>query len=260
MCQHIDAAEIGWQKRRMTRYLIANWKMNGDRAAVAAYATALAKKLSPAPADDLRVLFCPPMPWLEAAVQAAGKGAALAIGAQNCHTAASGAFTGETSALMLKDLGVTHVIIGHSERRAMGEDDDAVFAKAKAALTAGLTPIICVGESRAAYEAGETATVLSKQASLLKALPPGGYLLAYEPVWAIGASVTPKMAEISAAHQHLKTVLGSRAAVLYGGSVNAGNLAEILALPEVSGALIGGASLNTEQMVAMIDVARQRQG
>ncbi len=226
--------------------------MNGDAARVRAYVAAISPKL--APAKGLSVVFCPPMPLIDLAVQAAGQGA-LAIGAQNCHAQPQGAFTGETSAQMLASLGARYVIIGHSERRAMGETDAQVLTKAQAALKAGLTPILCIGEARAAYEQGETNQVLDAQLAPLKALAGAEYLIAYEPVWAIGSSQTPKMAEISAAHSHIKTVLGSRAAVLYGGSVNVANLAEILALPEVSGALIGGASLEHESMSAMIDLA-----
>lgn len=241
----------------MTRYLISNWKMNGDRASAAAYVAALSEKLATVP-KGLKMVFCPPVGLLESVRQSTPPGSRITLGAQDCHHATHGAFTGEISAAMLKDLGVTYVILGHSERRAMGETDEMVFAKAGAALNAGLTPILCVGEQRAAYDAGKTFETVGKQVELLKSLKSGDYLIAYEPVWAIGSSQTPQMAEISAAHQYIKTVLGSRVPVLYGGSVNVGNIGEILALREVSGALIGGASLENEQMAAMIDIASKK--
>lgn len=255
----VDVAHGHWQKHPMIRYLIANWKMHGDRAAVTAYGAAIAQKMKTAP-PTLHCVFCPPMVLLEAAQPKVKSGTSFSIGAQNCHQEPQGAFTGETSAAMLKDLGVRYVIIGHSERRAMGEDDATVMAKARSAIASQLTPVICIGEPREVYEAGGTASYLDKQISLLKSLDVEKYLLAYEPIWAIGSSQTPKMAEISAAHRHIKTVLGSRVPVLYGGSVNVGNIGEILALPEVSGALIGGASLEIERMVAMIDIACQLKG
>lgn len=261
-CQRVDGDNIGWHSSAMQPnpiWLIANWKMNGDAARVRGYAFAINEALADLPAS-VACVFCPPMPYLPHARYSLPGNARLGLGAQNCHEAEKGAFTGEVSAAMLADSGAKFVILGHSECRAAGETDTQVLAKAQAALAAGLTPIICVGESRADYEAKRTNAVLDGQLTPLKALAQSSYLIAYEPIWAIGSSVTPQMAEISAAHSHIKTMLGSSASVLYGGSVNAGNIAQILALPEVAGALVGGASLEIESMVGMLKHAATSQG
>jgi triosephosphate isomerase len=233
-------------------WLIANWKMNGDRARTQAWAAAVNEALAPHAAHVTGV-FCPPMPYLAAATLPAN--AALKLGAQNCHSAAKGAFTGETSAPMLADMGCAYVIVGHSERRAMGERDADVLAKAQAAIAAGLVPVICVGESREECDKKLTQQVLETQTAPLKSLAADSYLIAYEPVWAIGNHVTPALHEIEAAHSHIKSVLGSSVHVLYGGSVNTGNAEQILGLNVVSGALIGGASLEIESMRALIHAA-----
>lgn len=238
----------------MKRMLVANWKMNGDVQRVRAFAFAMNQLLARQDtASD--IVFCPPALYLADAKQMLPLNAQLALGAQNCHAAVKGAFTGEISATMLMEIGCRYVILGHSERRAMGETDVMVMEKAEAAIAAGLKPILCVGESRAEYEAGNTVEVLSRQLGALHSLKAGSFVIAYEPIWAIGTGLTPKIAEISAAHAAIKSVLGSGTDVLYGGSVNAGNLREILALPEVAGALIGGASLEIESMIAMLAIA-----
>jgi triosephosphate isomerase len=249
--------EDGWQNEAMLKHpttLIANWKMHGDAASVRAFAFAINQALNQVPLS-LTVVFCPPTPYLREVLAALPQNRRLGIGGQDCHAHPEGAYTGDVSALMLADCGAGVVILGHSERRAVGEKDAHVAQKATAAIAAGLMPVVCVGESRAEYEAGHTATVLSAQLAGLRALAPGSYSIAYEPVWAIGSGKTPSMPEISAAHRHIKTVLGSDAAVLYGGSVNAPNIAEILALPEVAGALIGSASRTIESMLALIAAA-----
>lgn len=228
--------------------------MNGDAARVRDFAFAINAALRSA-SNTLSCVFCPPMPYLSSARGALPQNAQLMLGAQNCHAATSGAFTGEVSATMLKESGCSFVIVGHSERRAMGETDADVAAKAAAALEAGLTPIICIGESLAQYEAGKTAEILTTQLTPLAKLPGADYLIAYEPIWAIGTGKTPKMPEIASAHSHIKSVLGSAARVLYGGSVNPGNVGEILGLPGVDGALIGGASLEISTMRAMMVAA-----
>lgn len=235
-------------------WLIANWKMNGDAARARAWAFAVNASLA-AHDTQVEVVFCPPVTLLAAARGALPANAGLRLGAQNCHAEAKGAFTGEISAAMLKEAGCSHVIIGHSERRAMGESDADVLAKAQAALASGLTPIICVGESRAEYDKKQTNTTLDIQLKGLKKLPSDAYLIAYEPVWAIGTSKTPEMAEISAAHGHIKSVLGSTTPVLYGGSVSGSNIGQILGIAQVSGVLIGGASLEIESMQAMLEAA-----
>jgi triosephosphate isomerase len=261
-CQRVDGDKIDWHSSAMQTnplWLIANWKMNGDAARARAYAFAVNAALDELPVS-VACVFCPPAPYLLSAYEALSQNARLAIGAQNCHMADKGAHTGEVSAPMLADSGAKFVILGHSERRAAGETDANVRAKAQVALATGLIPVICVGESRAAYESKQTNVMLDGQLAVLKELPAGSYLIAYEPVWAIGGSTTPQMSEISAAHSHIKTVLGSSASVLYGGSVNAGNVAQILALPEVAGALVGGASLEIESMVALLTQAATLQG
>lgn len=232
-------------------WLIANWKMNGDAARVAEYAAAIAAALAGAPAHIVGV-FCPPALYLPAARAALPTGGALKLGAQNCHDAIKGAHTGEISAGMLVDAGCSYVILGHSERRAAGETDAHVTEKTRAALAAGLIPVVCVGESDADYGAGRTEAVLAKQLAALQEFAGSAMLIAYEPIWAIGTGKTPTIVEIAAVHHYIKSALGSAQPVLYGGSVNPGNIAQIVQLPEVSGSLIGGASLEISSMSAII--------
>lgn len=206
--------------------------------------------------QTLTTVFCPPFTYIDAASKALPAASRLSIGGQNCARDPQGAFTSGISAPMLKDCGASYVILGHSERRLfMFETDDQVEAKAEAATKAGLTPILCVGETLEEYEAGKTAEVLAKQCAGFKGLKPGSYLIAYEPVWAIGSGKTPTLAEIEAAHAQVKSVLGSTTSVLYGGSVKPTNIREILGGTGVSGALIGGASLDADSMCAMINEA-----
>lgn len=234
------------------QWLVANWKMHGTRAGAVAFATAIDEALLIAP-QSLNIVFCPPFTYIEAAHAALSANARLQIGGQNCAKDTEGAFTGGISAPMLKDCGARYVILGHSERRQhMYETDTQVEAKAATAIAAGLTPIVCVGETLEEYEAGKTAEVLKCQCGAIAKLTPGTYLVAYEPVWAIGSGKTPALAEIEAAHAQVKSVLGSTTSVLYGGSVKPTNIREILAGNGVSGALIGGASLKPESMRAMM--------
>lgn len=234
--------------------LIANWKMHGSRSSVAEYAFAVNTALEMAPVE-VEVVFCPSFPYLAAAKASLPQNARLKLGAQNCHAEKEGAFTGEVAASMVRDWGCEYVILGHSERRAMGETDADVLAKAKATIAAGLTPVLCVGEGEKDYEKSHTIKVLDGQVSGFKKLPEGSYCVAYEPIWAIGSGKTPKTSEIAAAHQHIKSALGSGTPVLYGGSVKLANLKEILKTEGVDGALIGGASLKSEDMKAMIAMA-----
>lgn len=237
------------------RWLVANWKMHGTRARATDFATQVNAALTQAP-ESLTVTFCPPFTYIEAASNALPANARLKIGGQNCAKDAQGAFTSGISAPMLKDCGASYVILGHSERRLfMFETDDQVEAKAETAIAAGLTPILCVGETCEEYEAGKTSEVLARQCAAFKNLKPGSYLVAYEPVWAIGSGKTPTLAEIEAAHAQVKYVLGSTTAVLYGGSVKPTNIRQILEGIGVSGALIGGASLEPEGMRALIKEA-----
>jgi len=242
----------------MRRLAAGNWKMNGlavqlgeIRALAAAY---------PAPACE--VLVCPPATLVAPAAQARGSAPVL-IGGQDCHAEAAGAHTGDISAEMLRDAGASHVIVGHSERRAdHGETDAAVRAKAAAAWRAGLTAIICIGETLAEREAGRTLDICARQ--LAGSVPDGATaattVIAYEPVWAIGTGLTPTTAEIAEVHAFLRAALtdrfgpeGAGIRLLYGGSVKPANAAAIFAVANVDGALVGGASLKAAEFGAIID-------
>jgi triosephosphate isomerase len=242
-----------------TRPLIAgNWKMNGLKAsmselgAIAQGAGELWRK-----AD---LLVCPPATLLFTAA-AVVIGAKVAIGAQDCHTAAAGAHTGDLSAEMLADAGATAVIVGHSERRAdHGESDALVRQKAEAAWRAGLTAIVCVGETRAERDAGQALAVVGRQ--LAGSLPDGAtaanLVVAYEPVWAIGTGLTPTARDVEEVHGFIRGKLterfsgeGARTRILYGGSVKPSNAAELMAVANVNGALVGGASLKAADFLAI---------
>jgi triosephosphate isomerase len=240
------------------RPLIAgNWKMNGTSASLGEIENvAAAVKASPPPAD---VLICPPATLIErAAKTAAGR---IAIGGQNCHAEISGAFTGDISAEMLKDAGASAVIVGHSERRHYHhETDEMVAAKAKAAWRAGLMAIVCIGESEHERAASKEKHVCAAQ--IVSSVPGGATgantAVAYEPIWAIGTGKTASSADIAEMHAHIRTCLvkkfgeaGRAIRVLYGGSMKPSNAAEILAIPEVGGGLIGGASLKSEDFKAI---------
>lgn len=241
------------------RPLIAgNWKMNGLRADGVPLARAVA---AGAGGMACEFVVCPPATLLAAAAEALS-GSRVGLGGQDCHAKAKGAHTGDISAAMLADLGCSHVIVGHSERRTdHGEDDATVNAKAKAAHAAGLIAIVCVGESEADRDSGRTLQVVGGQVE--GTLPAGATaantVVAYEPVWAIGSGRTPTPEQIREVHGHIRTTvaqcLGQPAAdamrLLYGGSVKPGNAAEILALADVDGALVGGASLSADDFLAI---------
>jgi triosephosphate isomerase len=239
------------------RQLVAgNWKMNGLAASLGELA-ALKAALTNAPCD---ILVCPPATLLAQAAAIAG--GALAIGGQDCSPQDCGAFTGDISAAMLKDAGASAVILGHSERRQYhGESNALVAAKAAAAWRAGLSAIICVGESDAEHGAGKSHPVCHSQisGSVPQAATAANTVIAYEPVWAIGTGKTPTSDEIAAMHAHLRQCLieslgdrGTDIKILYGGSVKPSNAAEILNLPEVNGALVGGASLKASDFLGII--------
>ncbi|QBF31434.1 triose-phosphate isomerase [Thalassococcus sp. S3] len=230
-----------------------NWKMNGTDASLSEL-QALAKA-HPAPRVD--VLICPPATLLARAATLSGS--AIKLGGQDCHAAASGAHTGDISAAMLKDAGADHVILGHSERRAdHAETDATVRAKAEAAHEAGLTAIICVGETLQERETGETLVVIGTQLSgSLPASATGtNTVIAYEPVWAIGTGHVPTTDQIAEVHAFLRAKLPDAIAasvpLLYGGSVKAANAADIFAVPDVDGALVGGASLKASDFSPII--------
>jgi len=247
----------------MRRIAAGNWKMNGSLADLAEVEALLARHPSPA----CEMLLCPPA-TLIAPMARRFSGSALAVGAQDCHPAASGAHTGDLSAAMLAEAGASHVILGHSERRTdHGEGDALVAGKLRAAWAAGLTAILCLGESAEDRRRGRTTAVVGAQ--LAGSLPDGACaettLVAYEPVWAIGTGLVPSPAEIAEVHGFLRDALvrrlgpgGERVRLLYGGSVNPGNAGTIFAIPGVDGALVGGASLKARDfgaIVAALDAA-----
>ncbi|MEE2567513.1 triose-phosphate isomerase [Hyphobacterium marinum] len=237
----------------MTRRLLiaGNWKMHGTSGALAFFADPGINRTY----AGIDRLICPPATLLRAATEAASATGVM-IGGQDCHAQAGGAHTGDVSAEMLADAGASHVIVGHSERRAdHGERDATVKAKAEAALRAGLTPIVCVGESRADREAGREFDVVGEQ--LAGSWPDGGtgdtVVIAYEPVWAIGTGLTASIGDIDAMHAFIREARGGDQSlrILYGGSVKPANSGDILGRPEVDGALIGGASLTAESFAAI---------
>jgi len=242
------------------RYLIAgNWKMNGTTASAKALAAGLAAKAGSAAKAD--IVLCPPAPLLPLVAQAIA-GGPLALGAQDCHANEKGAHTGDVAAGLLKDVGCSYVIVGHSERRAdHGETDATVKAKASAALKAGLTPIVCVGETEAERERGETAAVIARQVagSLPETATAANTVIAYEPVWAIGTGKTATTADIAAVHAQIREVArtgGTGLRILYGGSVKGSNADAILATDGVNGALVGGASLDLEDFWRIVEACR----
>lgn len=238
----------------MRKLAAGNWKMNGTRGSLREIHALLA------PPTGCEVLICLPATLISAA--SARADARIAIGAQDCHPAAKGAHTGDISAPMLADAGASHVILGHSERRSdHGETSALVAAKAKAAHQAGLTAIICIGETLAEREAGETLAVIGRQ--LADSLPQGATaantVLAYEPVWAIGTGLTPTPAQIAEVHAFLRDRLiaglgpsAQQMRLLYGGSVKPDNAAAIFAIANVDGALVGGASLKAVDFAPII--------
>ncbi len=244
------------------RPLIAgNWKMNGLADSLHEVALLVADIATKPVSSD--VLLCPAFTLIDRAV-AATKGSALLIGGQDCHSEASGAHTGDISAAMLADLGAKAVIVGHSERRQNhGELSALVAAKAKAAYLNGLTPIICIGETEAERDAGRVLdVVLAQLRESIALIPAPNYVIAYEPVWAIGTGRTPTSKDVADVHAAIKSALteyeaepGRNVRILYGGSVKPDNAAELLSLPNVNGALVGGASLKATDFLKIIRAA-----
>lgn len=239
------------------KLVVGNWKMNG----LAADLTEVDALTAAHPAPGCEVVICPPATLITRMKARAGM--AFAIGGQDCHAAGSGPHTGDISALMLADAGASHVILGHSERRAdHGESDAVVRAKVDAALSAGLGVIVCVGETATERDAGAALDVVARQ--LAGSVPdvgdPGALIVAYEPVWAIGTGRVPEPDQIAAMHGHLRAQLtarfGARGAgrmrILYGGSVRPANAAAIFGVADVDGALVGGASLCAAEFSGII--------
>ena len=247
------------------RQLVAgNWKMNGSLAEATALLGALRAGAAGLACD---LLVCPPATLLrEAAVLLAGS--PIAVGGQDCHAKEKGAHTGDLSAAMLKEAGAGFVILGHSERRADHSETDAqVHAKTLAAMAAGLIPVVCVGETLAERQAGQAQDVVRTQlsGSLPENFAAGAGVVAYEPVWAIGTGLTPTVAEVEAMHGFIRARLahafgpaGAAVRVLYGGSVKPDNAAALLAVAEVDGALVGGASLKATDFLAIAQAAPVR--
>jgi triosephosphate isomerase len=247
----------------MSKKLIAgNWKLNGSLPANEALIKAIVAGLPATLACDVAV--CVPAPYLSQ-VQTLCAGTALEVGSQDVSAQVSGAFTGEMSAAMLKEFGVRYALVGHSERRQYhGETDEAVASKAKAALASGITPVVCIGETLAEREAGQTETVVKRQ--LAAVIHANGHciseiVVAYEPVWAIGTGKTASPEQAQAVHAVLRAQLkaaSDKAAsikILYGGSMNAANAKDLLAQPDIDGGLIGGAALKAPDFLTIIAAA-----
>ncbi len=243
----------------MRRKLIAgNWKMNGLLAPGRGLARDLVAQLADQP-PACDYLVCPPFHLLMPVAEELA-GSPVLLGAQDCHAAEKGAHTGDISAAMLTDVGCSHVILGHSERRAdHGESDSLVRSKAAAAFGAGLVPIICIGETEDERQAGQALAVVGAQIAGSLPQAEGEIVVAYEPVWAIGSGRTPTPDEVGEVHVHIRSLLcnqlgddrGAAVRILYGGSVKAANAGELLAIGDVDGALVGGASLDAGEFRAL---------
>ena len=236
-----------------TRLVAGNWKMHGSRDSNRAL---LAAMVAEAGKFKAQCAVCPPFPYLAQAAEQL-RGSRVMWGAQNVSEHVQGAYTGEVSAAMLADFGCRYAIVGHSERRQLyGESDAQVAAKFAAAAAAGLTPILCVGETLAEREAGKTEGVVARQLeAVLTKVNFGNAVLAYEPVWAIGTgrNATPEQAQ--AVHAVLRKKVSSETLILYGGSVKPQNAAQIFSMPDVDGGLIGGASLVADDFLAILRAA-----
>jgi len=245
------------------KLVVGNWKMNGSRANNATLLAGIVEGLGQGKAQ---AAVCVPAPYLQQCADTLA-GSELAWGAQDVSVHASGAYTGEVAASMLSDFGCRYVIVGHSERRAYhGETDQQVAQKAVAALNAGLTPIVCVGETLDQREAGQTNVVVNKQLSAVLELLDGAavqrIVVAYEPVWAIGTGKTATPAMAQEVHAELRSQLrarsldaGEKVAILYGGSMKPDNAAELMAQADIDGGLIGGAALKAADFLAIINAA-----
>ncbi len=245
-----------------TPYIAANWKMHKTVAEAAAFVDALLPRIAATQHD---VVICPSYLALSEVVERS-RGSAVRVAAQNMHEAESGAFTGEVSAAMLLEADVDAVVLGHSERRQyFNETDEALARKVPAALAAGLEPILCVGESEDAHDAGQTEGVLERQLQAdLADVDPGRLaevVVAYEPIWAIGTGRTATPEQAQEVIAFIRDVLRERGGaadsmrILYGGSVKPGNAAELLSMPDIDGALVGGASLDPEDFAAIVEAA-----
>lgn len=252
----------------MREILVAgNWKMNGSAATNRSLVAGIIDGVPEG--DGFRLLVCPPYPYIGAVAEQAG-GTRVAVGAQNVSEHESGAFTGEVSPDMLKDVGCTYIIVGHSERRSLyGESSEQVAAKFEAAQAAGLIPILCVGETLAEREAGTTESVVDAQMdAVLDRVGIAAFasaVIAYEPVWAIGTGMTATPEQAQDVHAHIRgrlasrdEELSSRVQILYGGSMKAANAPGLFGMPDIDGGLIGGASLKVEDFLGIAAAAAAR--
>lgn len=245
--------------------VMGNWKMNGRSAANEALLSSLKSSLASG-FDAIDVAVCPPFPYLSQVI-AQVEGSAVTVGAQNLSAQQDGAFTGEVSSGMLTDLGCRWVLVGHSERRSLyGETDEVVASKAQVAIDAGLVPVICIGETLEERKTGDTEVSLARQLDavlpVIERQPASAFVLAYEPVWAIGTGLTATPEQAQAVHSFLRDRLAASGyaatpsvRILYGGSVKASNAAELFAGPDVDGGLIGGASLVASEFVGICKAA-----
>lgn len=245
----------------MRRSLVAaNWKMNGSKEFITELLGAMLKRLEDVTAQT-DILVCPPAPYYELCAGML-KGSAVMLGAQNAHEELSGAFTGEVAANMLADFDISMVILGHSERRSSGETDEQVARKCAAVLAQSLLPIVCVGETLQEREAGQAQSVVERQLSAVVDLcgidALADAVIAYEPVWAIGTGETASPAQAQQMHAFIRSLVAKRSEaiaagmrILYGGSVNAENAAQLFAQADIDGGLVGGASLKPEEFITI---------
>ena len=251
----IGTGQRGRNMAIRTKLVAGNWKMNGLLEDGAALAHGLRERATTAGATlGCELLVCPPATLLST-VGGVLAGSGIALGGQDCHAAPKGAYTGDISAEMLADLGCSYVILGHSERRhGHGETDAVVRGKVAGAWRAGLLAILCVGETQQQRQAGEAVEIVSSQlaGSIPDVAAAATLVVAYEPVWAIGTGLTATTDDIVAMHAEIRSRLPAGARILYGGSVNPKNAGAILRLPEVDGALVGGASLNADDFWAIV--------
>ena len=244
--------------KKMRKTIVAgNWKMNASKDSVESLVTDILSGVSDVSAE---IIVCAPFPYLSQ-VEALIEGSNLMLGAQNLNVNASGAFTGEVSAEMIKDFGANHVIVGHSERRSLyGETSEIVAEKTKAAIDSGLTPILCLGESLDQRESGKTESVVSEQLNkVIKMVGIEAFnniIIAYEPVWAIGTGMTATPEQAQSVHKFIRDLLASssqdiahKTAILYGGSMNASNAVELISCADIDGGLIGAAALKAEDFL-----------
>lgn len=242
--------------------IAGNWKMHKNRKEAAKLASALVQKVGEV--TDVDAIICPVFTSLDAGLEAV-KGSNIKVGAQNCHFEEKGAFTGEITPGMLKEVGVDYVIIGHSERRQyFNETDESINKKAKALYAQGLTPIICVGETLEQRESNQTEAVITAQVKACLADLPAdkvaASVLAYEPVWAIGTGKTASKEQAQEVHAHIRKLLAElfddataqAVRIQYGGSVKPNNAAELMAQPDIDGALVGGAALDADSFAAIV--------